>query len=311
MEETKPYFSIVIAVRNREKAIVRCLDSILGQDFDDIEVIPVDGNSTDGTVAAIESLGDPRVRVVVEQENSGMWGARNLGFEHARGEWVAVLDSDDEMTEGALRRLYDRAVAAPADVGIIGASYRDDDGHIHPTPAFPEGPIGLDESMAWADQVVHPDYLHVFRKELLETEDLPPSQGQGNYLELKVFDRWRKDISADICGLYHTDADDRLSGKGAKFDVESFIFKASQSAAVYERVLRDFGKRMKRQAPGFYKLTCHQAGLAFMAAGRRWRGAHCLLALLRRRPWDLKAWGTLCFGLLGVRVFVWARRRMT
>lgn len=311
MSESAPYLSIVIAVRNREKAIIRCLNSILGQDFQDIEVIPVDGNSSDGTVAAIESLGDPRVRVVVEEDNSGMWGARNLGFKHARGQWVAMFDSDDEMTEGALRRLYDRTMAAPADVGIIGASYRDDDGNIHPSPPFPQGPFGLAENMTWLDRIERADYLHVFRKELLDSVELPPPLGQGNYFELKAFDNWRKDISTDVCGLYHTDEVDRLSGKGGKSNVELFVKKAGQSAEVYDRILSEYGRRLKADAPRFYVTTRRQAGLAYLTAGRRWRGLRSMLAYLARRPLDLKAWGVAVCGLIGPGTLIWTRRRMT
>jgi len=307
----RPHFSIVIAVRNREVAIVRCLKAILGQDFQDIEVLPVDGNSTDGTVAAIEAVGDPRVRVMVETENSGMWGARILGFSQARGRWVIMFDSDDEMTEGSLRRLYDRTVAAPDDVGIIGASYRDDDGNIHPSPPFPEGPFGLAENMAWLDRIERADYVHVFRKELLDSVELPPPLGQGNYFELKAFDNWRKDISTDVCGLYHIDAVDRLSGKGKKFNVELFVLKSGQSAQVYDRILSEYGARLKADAPRFYRGTNRQAGLAHMAAGHRGRGARRMLAYLARKPVDLKAWGLLVFGLVGPRAMVWARQRFT
>lgn len=305
-----PYFSIVIAVRNREEAIIRCLNSILGQDFDDFEVLPVDGNSTDNTVGAIEALGNPRVRVVREQENSGMWGARILGFRHALGRWVVMFDSDDEMTEGALGRLHERTAAAPADVGIIGATYRDDGGNIHPSPAFPAGPFGFEENLKWLDRIEHADYIHVFRKELLEQVELPPPLGQGNYFELKVFDNWRKDISEDICGLIHTDAADRLSGKGAKFNVELFVFKAGESAVVYDRILGEYGPRLKAGARRFFIMTCRQAGLTHMAAGHRLHGAKQLLRYLLRHPADVKAWGLLLLGLIGPRALIWGRRRL-
>ena len=158
----QPLFSIVIAVRNREKAIVRCLKSVMSQDFEDFEILVVDGNSTDGTVAAAEALNDGRIRTLQEPANSGAWGARCLGFEQARGLWAIVFDSDDELTDGALRRLSDRALAAADDIGVIGASYRDDDGNIHPTPAFPEGPIGLEEHLRWANGLIRGDYLGAF-----------------------------------------------------------------------------------------------------------------------------------------------------
>ena len=306
-----PYFSIVIAVRNRREVIGRCLKSILSQGFDDIEVIAVDDASTDDTTAVIESFCDPRVHLIVESQNSGMWGSRIVGFKRARGRWVIILDSDDELTSGALQWFYERTNSAQADVGIVGASYRDDDGNIHPWPPFPDGPFGLTEAIEWRDSAVRFDYLHAFRKELLEQEELPPPMGQANFFDLEVFEHWRKDISGAICGLIHTDASDRLSGKGKKANVELFILKARQTAEANERLLREYGGRLKREAPRFRGRVRRMAGLTHMVAGHRGRGARRLLAYLVRKPTDVKAWGLLVFGLIGPRTLIWARRHMT
>jgi len=89
-------FSIVIPVFNRAELIRPTLDSVLAQDTDgasDHEVLVVDDGSTDGTLDTLASYGS-RIRVF-EQKNSGPAVARNLGIQHARGEYIAMLDSDD------------------------------------------------------------------------------------------------------------------------------------------------------------------------------------------------------------------------
>jgi glycosyltransferase involved in cell wall biosynthesis len=91
---TAPLISVVIPAYNRVHTIQEAVRSALDQEDVDIEVIVVDDGSTDGTGAAAEALGDPRVRVITQQ-NGGVSAARNAGIAGAGGEWVAFLDSDD------------------------------------------------------------------------------------------------------------------------------------------------------------------------------------------------------------------------
>ena len=88
-----PLFSIIIPTYNRLPYLKRTLDSIWEQSFTDFEIIVVDDGSTDGTVDCLRGLGG-RVKLL-RQENRGPGAARNLGIEHARGEYIAFLDSDD------------------------------------------------------------------------------------------------------------------------------------------------------------------------------------------------------------------------
>ncbi len=86
-------FSVVIPVFNRAELIRPTLDSVLAQDAPDHEVLVVDDGSTDGTLDTLATYGT-RIRVL-EQKNSGPAVARNLGIQHARGDYIATLDSDD------------------------------------------------------------------------------------------------------------------------------------------------------------------------------------------------------------------------
>lgn len=87
------FFSIVIPTYNRSHLLARTLDSVFEQSWKDAEILVVDDGSTDGTAEHLRSLGDS-VRVLT-QANAGPGAARNLGMQHARGEYVAFLDSDD------------------------------------------------------------------------------------------------------------------------------------------------------------------------------------------------------------------------
>ncbi|MFC4544564.1 glycosyltransferase family 2 protein [Halosolutus amylolyticus] len=96
--------SVVIPTYDRATTLPRAIDSALDQTIDDIEVVVVDDGSTDETGSVLASYEDPRVRPVVHATNQGANVARNTGIEHARGEYVAFLDSDDEWHPEKLER---------------------------------------------------------------------------------------------------------------------------------------------------------------------------------------------------------------
>ncbi len=88
-------FSVVIPAYNAEKFIHRSIGSVLGQTFDDFEVVVVNDGSRDATWERIGEITDPRVHAV-SQENGGVSVARNTGIMHAKGDYVCFLDADDE-----------------------------------------------------------------------------------------------------------------------------------------------------------------------------------------------------------------------
>ena len=86
--------SVIIPTYNRSSLVVEAVDCVLRQTMKDVEVIVVDDGSTDDTCAVIKAIGDPRIRYFYK-ENGGVSTARNLGMEHATGEYLCFLDSDD------------------------------------------------------------------------------------------------------------------------------------------------------------------------------------------------------------------------
>lgn len=101
-----PVLSVVMPVYNVEAYLRECLDSVLTQSLRHLEVIAVDDGSTDGSLAVLREFErrDARVRVLT-QPNSGQGIARNLGVEHARGEFLAFIDSDDTIPPGSFEHM--------------------------------------------------------------------------------------------------------------------------------------------------------------------------------------------------------------
>lgn len=91
-----PFFSVIVPVYNKEEFVVRALNSVLNQSFNDFELLVVCDPSTDRSQERLESVSDPRIRIFHRnQPGPGGYAARNLGIENSRGTWLAFLDADD------------------------------------------------------------------------------------------------------------------------------------------------------------------------------------------------------------------------
>jgi len=102
-----PKVSIIIPCYGVEKYLDRCMDSILKQTLNDIEIILVDDGSPDRVPEMCDNYAsrDPRIRVI-HKPNAGLGYARNSGLEIATGEFVAFVDSDDYIDIGMYEALY-------------------------------------------------------------------------------------------------------------------------------------------------------------------------------------------------------------
>lgn len=103
--------SVIIPIYNTSAALPRCIDSILCQGFSDFELLLVDDGSTDGSGALCDQYAtkDSRIRVF-HKPWGGTSSARNVGLDHATGEWVTFVDSDDYIEEGYFALPYDTAI---------------------------------------------------------------------------------------------------------------------------------------------------------------------------------------------------------
>lgn len=108
---TVPQVSVIMPVYNAAATVMRAIDSALDQGAVSVEVVVVDDCSKDDCVALIGTAygGDARVRLLSTGRNQGPAHARNLAIREARGEWVALLDSDDKWLPGRLAALLGAA----------------------------------------------------------------------------------------------------------------------------------------------------------------------------------------------------------
>jgi glycosyltransferase involved in cell wall biosynthesis len=116
--------SIIVPVYNAEKYLDRCIDSILRQDYQDIELILVNDGSKDGSREIIDRYASEDSRVVaVHKENGGVSSTRNKGLELAKGEYIQFVDADDWLPFDATKLLV-RAMEENDAEMVIGDFYR-------------------------------------------------------------------------------------------------------------------------------------------------------------------------------------------
>ena len=112
-----PLISVIVPVYNAEKTIRQCVGSILGQKYKDFELILVDDGSKDSSPQICDEYAHDKGQVIVfHKPNGGVSSARNHGLDHARGKWIAFVDSDDYVTDG----YFDGVVEQKEDVLIKG-----------------------------------------------------------------------------------------------------------------------------------------------------------------------------------------------
>jgi succinoglycan biosynthesis protein ExoO len=106
-EATTPRVSVIVPAYNAAGLLKRALHSALAQTMPDLELIVVDDASSDSTLALARDVAarDPRVRVLHNEHNRGMYATYNRAIDVARGEWIAALDADDVWLPERLERM--------------------------------------------------------------------------------------------------------------------------------------------------------------------------------------------------------------
>lgn len=120
----KPKVSIVIPVYNSETSIIRTLESVANQTYTDYEIVIINDGSFDASLQLITEFQNRyphKLIQIISQQNSGVSKARNVGLLAAKGEWVALLDSDDEWLPDKLKVQIDVLTHCP-EIDFLGCA---------------------------------------------------------------------------------------------------------------------------------------------------------------------------------------------
>ena len=154
-----PKVSVIVPIYNVADHIGPCIQSLQDQLFTDFEAILIDDGSTDGSgdIARMLVSEDPRFQIH-HQPNAGLSAARNAGLDHARGQYVSFIDSDDRVTPGFLERMVETLEETEADWVSCAVSF-----------CFPDGRTELHSAIHGAPDI---DTLQPRRQSLEDWNDI-------------------------------------------------------------------------------------------------------------------------------------------
>lgn len=120
----EPLISIIVPAYNVEKYINKCVDSIIAQTYNNLEIILVDDGSSDSTGKICDEYlkYDNRI-IVIHKSNGGLSDARNAGLDIAKGEYIGFVDGDDYISINMYKSLYNRIIADKTDMAVCSFSY--------------------------------------------------------------------------------------------------------------------------------------------------------------------------------------------
>jgi glycosyltransferase involved in cell wall biosynthesis len=230
--------SVIIPLYNRGPYVKRALDSVFRQTVQDFEVIIVDGHSADDGPSVVKDLEDPRI-TFVEQEGRGVSTARNQGVELAKSDFIAFLDADDEWSPNHLETLINLRRRFP-EAGLYATAYR----AIEPGPRITTPDLQAIPPSPWEGLI--PNYIQAItygdfpfittsvgmpRKIFLEMGGFLPDVWWNEDIELwfRIIMRYPVAFSWDGIGLWHCDAENRLTGSLPYLERDARITRAMEA----------------------------------------------------------------------------------
>ena len=243
-----PRVSAIVTTYNRAAMLPRAVRSVLAQTYEDYELIIVDDCSTDDTPEVIRTFADPRIRAVRQADNAGVSAARNTGIRLARGEYVALLDDDDEWLP---RKLQRQVAALDASDPGVGLAYTwldvvDAAGTRH---GDRRSVVSGDIFSAMVDlQVPAPPSTYMVRAEAArDVGGFDEAIGMGDDVDflLRLSMRWRVAVVRDVLVLMHSEGHARS---------EQWAGAADDWAAYFWAHVRRFDGELRERPRTFARL---------------------------------------------------------
>jgi glycosyltransferase involved in cell wall biosynthesis len=260
---------------------------VRAQDWQDWEVIVVDDGSTDATRAVLARYADPRIKLVAHETNRGVTAAKNTGFDHSAGEWIATLDSDDALAPGALSTFM--RVLSEVDPTLDAISCNCVDSR---TGRFSGEGFGGDQYIDIARSLseTRGEFWGMFHRRILGKQRFDERiAGREAVLWTRIHAGARWYYLHQGLRIYHTEGDDRLTSRklsnlrGNPRQYRSFVVLTEEAT--------DYLDLLRRHSPVQYGDVMSAAAVQFLASGDWRRTARALArsvegygrAALRRR----------------------------
>jgi glycosyltransferase involved in cell wall biosynthesis len=258
-------FSVIIPLYNKGEYIKKTLESVLFQTIKDIEIIVIDDGSTDDGESIVRDFGDPRI-VLIQQRNAGASAARNRGVEHAKSDFLAFLDADDEWLPLHLEILLRLRRKFP-EAGAYTSAYQiiEPDGHVRMAHyrAIPKDPWegllpNFFRSAALGDSPINCSVMGIPKNIFREVGGFPEGYWWGEDADLwgKIALKYPIAFTWEVGAVYHWDRTNRLCTR-VSIEREPFfisVARAQERGEINPQILPDLNEYLTRKR--LYQALC-------------------------------------------------------
>ena len=292
-----PFFSVIIPTYNCARFLKRALSSVISQTYQDFEIIVVDNSSTDDTQNVLESFADQKLNVITVNNNGIIAYSRNRGIENARGEWIALLDSDDIWKPEKLEKVREAINHNPEVILVCHDEWHVDNGQIKKRLKY--GPsTDLYERLLFKGNCLSTSAVSLRRDIALETGGFSERE---HFITVEDYEYWIRLSQIgdfffidDVLGEWHTHGENYSST--AKFHADALIAVMKHH---FDLLLRKFPNKQKQVKHGYSKAWTDagrilQKGRMFSKANKYVIKAICL------NPFQWKAWAVLLLSCLRI-----------
>lgn len=121
--------SIIVPVYNVEKFLKECINSIIKQSYNNLEILIIDDGSTDSSGKICDEYLKKDFRIkVIHQENQGLSGARNTGLKYSTGDYITFIDSDDFIDKNMIKEMLNNLIETNSDIVVCGTIFCNEEG---------------------------------------------------------------------------------------------------------------------------------------------------------------------------------------
>ncbi|MCO5191532.1 MAG: glycosyltransferase [Anaerolineae bacterium] len=290
--------SIIVPTYNRSHCVSDAICSVLAQSYLEWELIIVDDGSSDNTVAVVNKYSDPRIRYIRHSTNQGAIAAKSTGLDHARGEWIGILDSDDTLHPDALMLCMGvvKTYTTQSEEKVLGTvlcnCISSQDGSYTGKGIATNGTVSYEDFLCGR---VHGEFWGIFSRNVLGSQrfDTRITGGFESTLWLKLYrDSTTYYIHQGLRNYTVAATDDQVSS------IRNVISHAEKCAYGYGLLLSDHGSVITTHCPLRYTYLLKRKAFFEVISGNRGQGIHDSWRVLRMSKSIKDAVFFLAIGLL-------------
>lgn len=247
--------SIIVPIYNVEKYLKTCLDSIINQTYQNLEIILVDDGSTDNSGEICEEYRKTDSRIIlIHKENEGLSMARNFGLDIASGDYISFVDSDDFIARNMMEALYNRLLETQSDMAICSIQHVDNTGkNLYSEFTFNDIVFGKDEFWKIYTSVGHTEcavaWNKLYKRKIFEHLYYPKGRTrEDEFLLPSIVERCFRICSLSDRLIFYRHRNDSIMGNESKkskldyieacFERMDFFIKRKNSFMIEDTALR-------------------------------------------------------------------------